>query len=84
MSNLGLERMLAANNIGFERTAVGDRYIMERMHQTAVIWVVSRLTPVRRGRTGDGMIAAFNLSILARSAKMASGCCLPLRLCRRS
>ena len=76
MSNLGLERMLAANNIGFERTAVGDRYIMERMHQTGSNLggepsghiLLPKLT-----RTGDGMIAALQiLSILARSGKPAS------------
>ncbi len=76
MSNLGLERMLAANNIGFERTAVGDRYIMERMHQTG-----SNLGGEPSGhillpnltRTGDGMIAALQiLYILERSGKPAS------------
>ena len=76
MSNLGLERMLAANNIGFERTAVGDRYIMERMHQTGSNLggepsghiLLPKLT-----RTGDGMISALQiLSILARSGKPAS------------
>ena len=76
MSNLGLERMLADNNIGFERTAVGDRYIMERMHQTGSNLggepsghiLLPKLT-----RTGDGMIAALQiLSILARSGKPAS------------
>ena len=76
MSNLGLERMLAAKNIGFERTAVGDRYIMERMHQTGSNLggepsghiLLPKLT-----RTGDGMIAALQiLSILARSGKPAS------------
>ena len=76
MSNLGLERMLAANNIGFERTAVGDRYIMERMNQTGSNLggepsghiLLPKLT-----RTGDGMIAALQiLSILARSGKPAS------------
>ena len=76
MSNLGLERMLADNNICFERTAVGDRYIMERMHQTGSNLggepsghiLLPKLT-----RTGDGMIAALQiLSILARSGKPAS------------
>ena len=87
MSNLGLERMLAANNIGFERTAVGDRYIMERMHQTGSNLggepsghiLLPKLT-----RTGDGMIAALQiLSILARW-QASEQYCLPLRLCRRS
>ena len=28
MSNLGLEHALASNDIGFERTSVGDRFIL--------------------------------------------------------
>jgi len=76
MSNLGLEKMLAEHNIGFERTAVGDRYIMERMQQTG-----SNLGGEPSGhillpmlsRTGDGMIAALQiLSILARTGRPAS------------
>src|SRR6202790_1176115 len=31
MSNLGLERCLAGQGIGLHRTAVGDRYVVERM-----------------------------------------------------
>ena len=31
MSNLGLERFLAARGVGLERTNVGDRYVVERM-----------------------------------------------------
>jgi len=76
MSNLGLERMLAANNIGFERTAVGDRYIMERMHQTGSNLggePSGHILLPKLSRTGDGMIAALQiLSILARSGKPAS------------
>ena len=34
MDNLGLETLLARHNIGFERSAVGDRYIYERMIKT--------------------------------------------------
>ncbi|MEO0865198.1 MAG: phosphoglucosamine mutase, partial [Pseudomonadota bacterium] len=31
MSNLGLERFLGGHGVGLERTAVGDRYVVERM-----------------------------------------------------
>ncbi|MFN4172473.1 MAG: phosphoglucosamine mutase, partial [Pseudorhodobacter sp.] len=31
MSNLGLERFMQARGLGLERTAVGDRYVVERM-----------------------------------------------------
>ena len=62
MSNLGLETLLAKHNIGFERAAVGDRYIYERMVKTG-----SNLGGEPSGhvllpqltRTGDGLIAAL-------------------------
>jgi phosphoglucosamine mutase len=33
MSNLGLERHLASLGLSLERTAVGDRYVIERMRE---------------------------------------------------
>ena len=33
MSNLGLERYLASLKLSLERTAVGDRYVLERMRE---------------------------------------------------
>ncbi|HTO78572.1 MAG TPA: phosphoglucosamine mutase [Methylocystis sp.] len=33
MSNIGLERYLASLNLSLERTAVGDRYVLERMRE---------------------------------------------------
>src|SRR5580704_2634408 len=35
MSNLGLERFLASQNIGMHRTAVGDRYVVEKMRSAS-------------------------------------------------
>ena len=76
MSNLGLERCFATAGIDFQRAAVGDRYIAERMRETG-----SQLGGEPSGhillpeltRTGDGLIAALQiLSILARSGKKAS------------
>ena len=76
MSNLGLETLLAKHNIGFERAAVGDRYIYERMVKTG-----SNLGGEPSGhvllpqlsRTGDGLIAALQiLSIICRTGKPAS------------
>lgn len=76
MSNFGLERCLAAAGIDFQRAAVGDRYIAERMRETG-----SQLGGEPSGhillpeltRTGDGLIAALQiLSVLARSGKKAS------------
>ena len=76
MSNLGLETFLAKHNIGFERAAVGDRYIYERMVKTG-----SNLGGEPSGhvllpqltRTGDGLIAALQiLSVICRTGKPAS------------
>ena len=76
MSNLGLEALLAKHNIGFERAAVGDRYIYERMVKTG-----SNLGGEPSGhvllpqltRTGDGLIAALQiLSVICRTGKPAS------------
>ena len=76
MSNLGLETMLAKHNIGFERAAVGDRYIYERMVKTGSTLggepsghvLLPQLT-----RTGDGLIAALQiLSVICRTGKPAS------------
>ena len=76
MSNLGLETMLGEHNIGFERAAVGDRYIHERMVKTG-----SKLGGEPSGHillpqltsTGDGLIAALQvLSLMCRTGKPAS------------
>ncbi|CAN5175413.1 phosphoglucosamine mutase [soil metagenome] len=76
MSNLGLERFLAAQGIGLERTQVGDRYVLERMRaggfnvggeQSGHMILSDYAT------TGDGTIAALQvLAALIRSGKPAS------------
>lgn len=76
MSNMGLERYLAARNIGLERTAVGDRYVLERMkaggfnlggEQSGHMIFSDHAT------TGDGMIAALQvLALLVRQGRRAS------------
>src|SRR5438105_10124385 len=72
MSNLGLERCLAGRGIGLHRTAVGDRYVVEKMRslgcnlggeQSGHIILSDYAT------TGDGLIAA--LQVLARSSRPA-------------
>ncbi|WP_103333325.1 phosphoglucosamine mutase [Pseudotabrizicola formosa] len=77
MSNLGLERFLDARGIGLERTAVGDRYVVERMRsggfnlggeQSGHIVMTDYAT------TGDGLIAGLQfLAEMARTGKPASG-----------
>jgi len=70
MSNLGLEQALRQLGIGFERTKVGDRYIMERLKRNAGVLggepsghIICR----DRTSTGDGIIAA--LQVLAALAE---------------
>ena len=76
MSNLGLERYLGERGLRLERTAVGDRYVVERMRgqgfnlggeQSGHIVMTDYAT------TGDGLIAGLQfLAALADSGRPAS------------
>ncbi len=76
MSNLGLERFLQARGLGLERTAVGDRYVVERMRaggfnlggeQSGHIVMTDYAT------TGDGLIAGLQfLAEMVRTGQPAS------------
>ncbi|MHA6721461.1 phosphoglucosamine mutase [Sphingomonas sp. RS2018] len=76
MSNLGLERHLAAQGLGMVRTNVGDRYVLEKMRssgynvggeQSGHIILTDYAT------TGDGLVAALQiLAELVRSGASAS------------
>ncbi|WP_435259614.1 phosphoglucosamine mutase [Thioclava sp. FR2] len=76
MSNLGLERHLSARGLRLERTAVGDRYVVEKMRaggfnlggeQSGHIVMTDYAT------TGDGLIAGLQfLAEMARTGKRAS------------
>jgi phosphoglucosamine mutase len=75
MSNLGLELALRRIDVAFERTQVGDRYIMERLKESGGILggepsghIICR----DRTSTGDGIVAA--LQVLAALAER--GCTL--------
>ncbi|OIO55480.1 MAG: phosphoglucosamine mutase [Proteobacteria bacterium CG1_02_64_396] len=64
MSNMGLERLLAAHGIEFVRTAVGDRYVLEGMaeHGSNVGGEQSgHLIMSDYVTTGDGIIAALQV-----------------------
>ena len=79
MSNLGLERYLTNLGIGFARTQVGDRYVVEEMRamgrnlggeQSGHIIMTDYTT------TGDGIVAALQvLSVLVQSDAPASEVC---------
>jgi phosphoglucosamine mutase len=79
MSNLGLERFLASQRIGLHRTAVGDRYVVEKMRalgcnlggeQSGHIILADYAT------TGDGLIAALQvLASIVETGRRASEVC---------
>ena len=70
MSNLGLELALKELGVGFERTSVGDRYILERLQ--AEQWTLGgepsgHIICLDRTSTGDGTVSA--LQVLAEMHK---------------
>jgi phosphoglucosamine mutase len=79
MSNLGLERFLAAQTIGLHRAPVGDRYVVEKMRslgcnlggeQSGHIILADYAT------TGDGLIAALQvLASIVETGRPASEVC---------
>ncbi len=76
MSNLGLERFLEGKGLRLERTAVGDRYVVERMRtggfnlggeQSGHIVMTDYAT------TGDGLMAGVQfLAAMAETGRKAS------------
>ena len=79
MSNLGLERLLAAQGTPLHRTRVGDRYVMERMRASG-----ANVGGEQSGHmilsdyatTGDGLVAALQvLAVLAEQNRPASEVC---------
>ena len=76
MSNLGLERYLSGLGLSLERTAVGDRHVLERMRtggfnvggeQSGHIILADHAT------TGDGLVAALQiLAVLVADGRPAS------------
>ena len=76
MSNLGLERFLDGQGLALRRTAVGDRYVMERMRadglnlggeQSGHVILADYST------TGDGLVAALQaLAVLVEQQRPAS------------
>jgi phosphoglucosamine mutase len=73
MSNLGLEQALTEMGVPFERTAVGDRYVMERLQATGGMLggeTSGHTLCLDRSTTGDGCVTALQvLAIMAREGK---------------
>ncbi|MCS6892680.1 MAG: phosphoglucosamine mutase [Rhodovarius sp.] len=76
MSNMGLERHLAARGLALHRTAVGDRYVAERMRETGCNLggeQSGHMIMSDFGTTGDGLVAALQvLALLAEERRPAS------------
>ena len=76
MSNMGLERFLAARGLGLLRTAVGDRYVGEKMREAGCNLggeQSGHMIMPEFGTTGDGLIAALQvLSVLVEDKRPAS------------
>ena len=64
MSNLGLSRAMQAQGITLEQTAVGDRYVLERMHEGGFTLGGEQSGHVIMSRfatTGDGVLTGLHL-----------------------
>jgi phosphoglucosamine mutase len=89
MSNLGLERHLRGQGLALHRTRVGDRYVAERMRESAMNVGGEQSGHVILSdfaTTGDGLLAALQvLAVLVQQDRPASEVCrrfapLPQRL----
>jgi phosphoglucosamine mutase len=64
MSNIGLQRALASRGISLERTAVGDRYVVQRMREGGFNFggeQSGHLVFLDHATTGDGLVAALQV-----------------------
>jgi phosphoglucosamine mutase len=79
MSNLGLERFLNGLGLSLERTAVGDRYVVEHMRKHGFNLggeASGHIVLSDYATTGDGLIAALQvLAVIAGTGKRASEVC---------
>ncbi|WP_127105464.1 phosphoglucosamine mutase [Pararhodobacter zhoushanensis] len=76
MSNLGLERFLQGQGLHLERTAVGDRYVVERMRAQGLNLggeQSGHIVMTDYATTGDGLIAGLQfLLAMAETGQPAS------------
>ena len=64
MSNLGLEQAIRDRGIGFERTQIGDRFVMERLEEKN--WILGgessgHIICRNVGVSGDGIVGAIQV-----------------------
>jgi phosphoglucosamine mutase len=78
MTNMALEVAFKEMGIGFARAKVGDRYVLEVMHERG--WILGgegsgHLLCLDKHTTGDGIVSALQvLSALRRSGKSLQQC----------
>ena len=76
MSNLGLERFLQGRGLRLERTAVGDRYVVERMREGGFNLggeQSGHIVMTDYATTGDGLMAGLQfLAAIAETERPAS------------
>lgn len=84
MSNMGLEKALAASGIKMLRAPVGDKYVLEMMreHKASLGGEQSgHILFARRSTTGDGLLTALSvLDLMRRSGKTLAGLCADLKV----
>jgi phosphoglucosamine mutase len=71
MSNLGLERALAAEGIGVVRCSVGDRHVVETMRREGIVLggeQSGHIVQSGLASTGDGLLTAVQMAWLRRQA----------------
>src|SRR5215469_2484629 len=81
MSNLGLEVALRESGIGFQRAAVGDRYVLSLLRETGGILggeTSGHIICLDKTTTGDGIVSALQvLAVMKQTgrslAELASG-----------
>lgn len=73
MSNIGLERSLAAVDVGLVRTPVGDRYVVEAMRERGCNLggeQSGHLICLEHATTGDGLVSALEtLAVMVRTQR---------------
>jgi phosphoglucosamine mutase len=84
MSNLGFEHALGRLGVPFERSKVGDRYVLEMMQERG--WLLGgensgHIICLDRHTTGDGIISALQvLAALRRRSEDLAQACLDLTM----
>lgn len=83
MSNLGLERALAAEGIGVVRCNVGDRYVVEAMRRDGILLggeQSGHIIQSALATTGDGLLTALHMAWLVhQDGRPLSEMLAPLR-----